>query len=222
MRIKSVLCIASVIACVASGASAQTVWDGFHATASVGSLSVKDKGYYGTFQTLRPEGTTVSLGADYRRTFGDRLVIGIETSVAISNAKDHDTDVCTVATCDYDEIIDSDHGTRGSVSLGASVGDSFGPVLVSLIAGVQVSDFYRQSRYSGSTLGDDFESYNSGYRAGHYLGARLEYAISEPWSARFEYRRSELTDSKNSNTYMNISDSSSFDEQFSLGISRRF
>lgn len=189
---KLLLAAVAVAALSCAGQSAaQDRWSGWGADIFVGTSTETSSSDDGYFPNVEPAGTIYGLGGSYRRRMAGDLVVGVEASVAIGSVEDSFTETTT-----FDEDVTYTVNTSYSGRFGFLVGHEFGPVLVSVLAGVEIRNrsIYTEVDSSDPDSKDYF--YDQTWAAfGPYFGLRAEYALTDRTSIGAQWTRSEVIQS---------------------------
>lgn len=174
-------------------------WSGFYVGAQLGYGWGKDKANYnGTAASTSPDGMLGGVHVGYNWQSG-AFVYGLEADLEYANLKDKKTINAVV----YSSKI----GTSGSLRLRA--GYAFDRTLLYVTGGLAGADI----THSNVT------TKNSGVEYGWTVGAGLEHAFTQNWSARVEYRYSDFGKSK---WAANVNKADTTDHTVRVGLSYRF
>ena len=176
-------------------------WSGFYVGAQVGYGWGKDKATYGaTAVSTSPDGILGGVHAGYNWQSG-AFVYGVEADLEYANQKDK----AVVGVNSYNSKI----GTSGSLRLRA--GYAFDRTLLYVTGGLAGADI-SHANLTGAVK-------NSGAEYGWTLGAGLEHALTQNWSARAEYRYSDFGKSK---WAAGVNKADTTDHTVRIGLSYRF
>lgn len=178
-------------------------WSGFYVGAQAGYGWGKDKASFGaTAVSTSPDGILGGVHAGYNWQSGS-FVYGLEGDIEYANQKDKKT----IADITYNSKI----GTSGSLRLRA--GYAFDRTLLYVTGGLAGADIKHTVLNAGAT------TKNSGVEYGWTVGAGLEHAFTQNWSARVEYRYSDFGTSK---WAANVNKADTTDHTVRVGLSYRF
>ncbi|MFD0910877.1 outer membrane protein [Ruegeria arenilitoris] len=199
---------------VVSSAPAVFDWNGFYAGAQFGYLDTDVDLDVSPQFTARPDADGGELGifAGYNWQPGGPWVYGIEAEYNSSNADGSDSQsFAPIANIDYDAEINSTAAIRGRVGFAAD------RTLLYLSAGWAYVDYDVEQKITGIV---NSTGSGGGSEGGWTLGAGLEYAFSEQWVGRVDYRYSDFDGSTSLDGTKTDVDLSS--HQIRFGIAMRF
>lgn len=179
-------------------------WSGWQVTLGASSVESTMDGD-GVFSPMpvEPSGTMVDVGLNHRWAVG-HVFLGAYTNVQVGSVEASASQVsCTVSDCGFEEVEYSTERMNYALSAGVSIGHEIGPVLVSVIGGVTVGDYTHIVRYTSGGVYPDYLFEQKGFRAGYHYGLAAEYAFTDRWSARVEFRRTELVEQETESSFVN-------------------
>lgn len=203
---KSTIIAAALAAAFAAPVAAQTNWTGFHVGIN-GGLATGNVAESPDF--ARPQasakGGLYGLQLGYDKQFGNNIVLGLETDIQKASIEGSRT-MNTCSGCFGFSSSQTD--TTELEWLGTTrlrLGYAVGRWMPYATAGLAYGSAKVTSRYDwydafAKVGGSNTNSMAQG-AMGYALGAGLDVAIAKGWSARLEYLRTDLSLSKNENSW---------------------
>lgn len=170
-------------------------WTGFYAGAQLGWQQQNDKwdsvwvDGSAAYGTRKNDSLIGGVHAGYNHQIG-ALVLGVEADAELANAKPKHRDYFEGYAWGYNAKI----GPQGS--LRARVGYAIDKALIYATGGLAIANV-------SHTFYDDYYPFalkHSETKVGWTLGAGLEYALTNNWSTRVEYRYTDLGKAKSNNS----------------------
>jgi outer membrane immunogenic protein len=192
-------------------------WTGFYVGAQAGYGWGKDKyrvslPSVATFK-VSPDGVLGGVHAGYNWQSGS-FVYGVEGDIEYANQRDKFSNSVFGAALAYKSNI----GMSGSLRLRA--GYAIDRTLLYVTAGLAGADIEQSVTTTAGV-----KTKNSGFEYGWTAGVGAEYAFTQNWSARLEYRYTDFGTSKWSGTVLSTASRAKFDttdQTVRVGLSYRF